>query len=118
MYFYRALACEQLGLSSAQTEEILGLMEEVIPEQQWGLGSSGAAIPGVAIKAGWGPNESEAGPYLVRQAGILRSGSTGAVVTIAAEADSGSFEGGVETLNQVAAWVKENVNLSAGSCTG
>ena len=92
-------------------------MEEVIPEQQWGLGEAG--IPGkVAFKAGWGPDGSASGPYLVRQSGIIRSGSSGAVVTIAAQDDSGSFEAGVHDLDAVAAWVRDNVHISAGSCSG
>jgi hypothetical protein len=91
-------------------------MENVIPEQQWGLGQ--ASFPSgtsVAIKAGWGPDGSESGPYLVRQAGIVKSHAGGAVVTIAAQDSSGSFEAGVADLNRVADWVAQNVPLS-GSC--
>lgn len=113
--FYGALACNQL-LSSRATESVLSWMEQVIPEQQWGLGQ--ASFPSgtqVAFKAGWGPDGSESGPYLVRQAGILRSSNGGAVVTIAAQDDSGSFEAGVSDLNQVADWVAQNVPL-IGSC--
>lgn len=118
--FYQALACERLGLEKSETAEVLELMESVIPEQQWGLGSAGAAIPGVAIKAGWGPTDSASGPYLVRQSGILRSedGRSGAVVTIAARDGSGSFEAGVQDLDAVAEWVKENVRLTADTCAG
>lgn len=118
--FFRALACGELDLEPAQTSQIVGLMEGVIPEQQWGLGASGAAIPGAAIKGGWGPTGGESGPYLVRQAGILRSptGKSGAVVTIGAVAASGSFEAGVDDLDVVAEWVRENVSLTAGTCAG
>jgi hypothetical protein len=116
VYFYRALACGQL-LGEEETQYVLGLMEEVISEQQWGLGEAG--IPAqVAFKAGWGPDGSASGPYLVRQAGVLRSGSSGAVVTIAAQDDSGSFEAGVQDLDAVAGWVHDNVRLDAGTCAG
>ena len=112
--FYRALACGRL-LSPQGTTFVLGLMEEVISEQQWGLGQAG--IPGqVAFKAGWGPDGSASGPYLVRQSGVLRSGSSGAVVTIAAQDASGSFDAGVEDLNAIAGWVRDNVRLGFGSC--
>ena len=112
--FYRALACGQL-LGGQSTAYVVSLMEEVIPEQQWGLGEAG--IPGTAaFKGGWGPDGSASGPYLVRQTGILRSGSSGAVVTIAAQDDSGSFEAGIRDLDAVAAWVRDNVRLTAGSC--
>jgi hypothetical protein len=111
--FYGALAC---GAYGGATNTILGDMESVIPEQQWGLGQ--APFPSetsVAIKAGWGPDGSESGPYLVRQAGILRSSQGGAVVTIAAQDSSGSFEAGVADLDQVANWVATQVPLD-GSC--
>jgi hypothetical protein len=113
--FYRSLACGQL-LPPEQTEYVLALMEQVISEQQWGLGQ--ASFPAgtrVAFKAGWGPDGSETGPYLVRQSGILRSGSGGVVVTIAAQDDSGTFEAGVADIDQVADWVSENVTAGAGS---
>jgi hypothetical protein len=111
--FYGALAC---GAYGGATGTILGDMESVIPEQQWGLGQasfpSGASV---AFKAGWGPDGSESGPYLVRQAGIIRSSQGGAVVTIAAQDSSGSFEAGVADLDRVADWVAEHVPLD-GSC--
>ncbi|MDX6625249.1 MAG: hypothetical protein QOE56_238 [Solirubrobacterales bacterium] len=112
--FYGALACGQYG----PADNVVALMEQVVPEQQWGLGQANfPAGTRVAYKAGWGPDGSESGPYLVRQAGILRAPSgTGAVVTIAAQDSSGSFEAGVADLNRVADWVAENVPLGSGSC--
>jgi hypothetical protein len=111
--FYNALACGAYGGASPA---IIGDMENVIPEQQWGLGqASFPAGTSVAFKAGWGPDGSESGPYLVRQAGIIRSTQGGAVVTIAAQDSSGSFEAGVSDLDRVADWVAENVPLD-GSC--
>lgn len=111
--FYNALACGAYGGASAT---IIADMENVIPEQQWGLGQapfpSGTSL---AYKAGWGPDGSESGPYLVRQAGIIRSANGGAAVTIAAQDSSGSFEAGVADLDRVADWVAENVPLE-GSC--
>lgn len=111
--FYGALAC---GAYGGATDTILGDMESVIPEQQWGLGQ--ASFPSgtsVAFKAGWGPDGSESGPYLVRQAGIIRSAQGGVVVTIAAQDSSGSFEAGVSDLDRVADWVAMHVPLD-GSC--
>lgn len=112
--FYGALACGAFG---GATETVLRDMESVIPEQQWGFGQ--ASFPSgtqVAFKAGWGPDGSESGPYLVRQAGIIRSSDGGGfVATIAAQDASGSFESGVSDLDRVADWVAENVPPS-GSC--
>lgn len=104
--FYRALACG--GLIGSQSSYVLGLMEEVIGEQQWGLGQAGfPAGTSVAFKAGWGP-EAETGGYLVRQAGIIRQGSSGLVVTMAAEDSSGTFEAGVADVDQIAGWVSQH----------
>ena len=67
--FYNALAC---GAYGGATATIIGDMENVIAEQQWGLGQAWfPAGTSVAFKAGWGPDGSESGPYLVRQAGII-----------------------------------------------
>jgi hypothetical protein len=111
--FYNALACGAFG---GDSETIIADMENVIPEQQWGLGRA-SFPPGtsVAFKAGRGPDGSESGPYLVRQTGIIRSAEGGAVVTIAAQDSSGSFEAGVADLDRVADWVADNVPLD-GSC--
>jgi hypothetical protein len=110
--FYGAMYCGLLG----SVGNVISDMENVIPEQQWGLGQ--ASFPSgssVAYKAGWGPDGSESGPYLVRQAGVVESGGQGFAVTIAAESSSGSFEAGVAELNAVADWVAANVPLE-GSC--
>jgi hypothetical protein len=112
--FYDALACEEAFGSGSAT--IIADMENVIPEQQWGLAQAPFPVgTSVAFKAGWGPDGSESGPYLVRQAGIIQGPQGGAVVTIAAQDSSGSFEAGVADLDRVADWVAENVPLD-GSC--
>jgi hypothetical protein len=115
--FYRALACGEL-VEPGSSELVLGMMEEVISEQQWGLGQ--ASFPAgtrVAFKAGWGPEVEAGGAYLVRQAGVIRTGSSGMVVTLAAEDASGSFEAGVGDIDALADWLAENVgSLPSGSC--
>jgi hypothetical protein len=115
--FFSALACGRL-VDSAQSSLVLGLMEEVIAEQQWGLGQatfpSGTAV---AFKAGWGPESEAGGGYLVRQAGVLRTGSSGLVVTMMAEDASGSFEAGVADIDEIATWVGQHLqSLGTGSC--
>ena len=103
--FFRSLARGCL-LNENGTPYVLGLMEEVIPEQRWGLGE--AAFPAawkVGMKGGWGPEGSATGPYLVRQSGTIENGSAGIAVAMMAQADSGSFEDGVEVVNRVAGWL-------------
>lgn len=107
--FFRALGRGCL-VNSVDTEYLLGLMEEVIPEQRWGLGEAGFPPSWrVSMKGGWGPEESAAGPYLVRQSGVLRDSDSGVAVAMMAEADSGSFAAGVEAMNQIATWLRENL---------
>ncbi len=107
--FYRSLANGCL-LSASGTEYVTGLMENVIPEQRWGLGEAGFD-PGwsVAMKGGWGP-ESGSGAYLVRQAGIVRDGGAGIAVAMIAEDDSGSYEAGAADLTRVAGWLAESLS--------
>jgi hypothetical protein len=93
-------------LNSDDTEYVLDLIGEVIPEQRWGLGE--AAFPPmwrVAFKGGWGPEGSASGPYLVRQSGLLSNGGAGVAVAMIARADSGSFEAGVEAIDHIASWL-------------
>lgn len=108
--FLRSLARGCL-LGPDTTEYILGLMEEVVPEQRWGFGSVDFDPAWqIAFKGGWGPEGSSSGAYLVRQSGVLRHNDAGVAVAIGAEAASGSFEAGVEALDQVAAWLHDNLD--------
>lgn len=111
--FYGSVACGRV-LEGTATEYVLGLMEEVIPEQQWGLGQAsfpeGAAV---AFKAGWGPEAS--GGYLVRQTGVIRSTNGGTAVAMMVEASS--FEAGIQEIDQIADWVGEHLSqVGTGAC--
>ncbi len=89
---------------------VLGLAAEVVDEQRWGLGEAGFG-PGwkVAFKGGWGPEDSTSGPYLVRQAGLLRNGDAVIAVAFAAQADSGSFTAAIEAVGRVAVWLRNHL---------
>jgi hypothetical protein len=106
--FFRALADGCL-LGPSGTEYVLGLMRDVIPEQRWGLGEA-AFDPSwsVGMKGGWGP-EAGSGAYLVRQSGLIQSGSSGVAVTMIAEDSSGSFEAGAGDLTRIGVWLRENL---------
>jgi hypothetical protein len=107
--FYAALD-QGCVVGSQGTGEILSLMSEVVPEQQWGLAVGGFG-PGTALayKAGWGPEGSASGPYLVRQSGIVAGDGGHVAVAMMAIDESGSFEGGVFDLGRIAEWVSENL---------
>jgi Beta-lactamase enzyme family len=112
--FFRSLGRGCL-LGPAATEYATSLMEEVIPEQRWGLGE--ATFPArwqIAMKGGWGPEGSSTGPYLVRQSGLLRNGKTGIAVAMMAQADSGSFEDGVAAIDRLAEWLRANLRGLGG----
>ncbi|GAA3158111.1 hypothetical protein GCM10010466_56040 [Planomonospora alba] len=66
-----ALATERGPLAREDRERVLRLMEEVIPEQRWGI--SAAACPGerVALKNGWLRRVSD-GRWVVVSAGLIR----------------------------------------------
>jgi len=112
--FFRSLSRGCL-LDPAATLYVTGLMEEVIPEQRWGLGE--AAFPAhwqIAMKGGWGPEGSASGPYLVRQSGLLRDGKAGIAVAMMAQGDSGSFEDGVSAIDHLAEWLRANLRGLGG----
>jgi hypothetical protein len=103
--FFGALARGCL-LGAGGTQYVTGLMEDVIPEQRWGLGEGGFPTGwSVAMKGGWGPEGSASGPYLVRQSGIVSEGGSGIAVAMIAEDDSGSYSAGAADLTRIAQWL-------------
>ncbi|HEY4898007.1 MAG TPA: hypothetical protein VII01_18200 [Solirubrobacteraceae bacterium] len=102
--FFRGLASEKV-LGREETQYVLGLMQEIVPSERWGLGSLGS----VAFKGGWGP---ESGGYLVRQSGIINPGSPDAVV-VAIVDSAPSFSAGTETLSTVSAWLGRHLAHSS-----
>jgi beta-lactamase class A len=106
--FFTALATGRL-LNPADTGYVLGLMQRIIPEQRWGLGSAELGRP-LAFKAGWGPEPD--GSCLVRQNGLVllrNSPAASAAVSLVAEPPPGedSFEVGVGMLTEAASWLAE-----------
>jgi hypothetical protein len=119
--FFRALGQGCL-LSSSPSGYVLGLMENIVPGESWGLGAAGFTGP-VAFKGGWGPEPS--GAYLVRQSGIIAPGSPGAVaVSLVAYPGRGgdSFATGTQILSQTARWLRRELRLvsrpPAATCGG
>lgn len=103
--FASELQCVDFGAA------IVELMQQISPDQSWGLGR----IPGAAFKGGWGPGED--GSYLVRQLGIIDVADGSMAVAIAAEPDSGSFDDGTVMLDAVAEMLGSNTSsLPDGTC--
>lgn len=112
--FFWALAMDRL-LNPTDTGYLLGLMERIVPEQRWGLGSAELGRP-VAFKAGWGPEAD--GSCLVRQSGVVLGGESSrasAALSLVAEPPPGedSFEVGVGMLTEAAGWTAERISPAA-----
>ena len=89
-------------LDRSSTAYLLGLMNEVVPDQRWGFGT----LPSVsALKGGWGPDPG--GPYVVRQIGLIEP-ERGRPVAFAAavRANDGSFAAGTGALKVLAEWLQ------------
>jgi hypothetical protein len=96
-------------VSPAASAYLLDLMGRVTSDT-WGLGSAG--VPAL-WKGGWGPDRD--GAYLVRQMGELKRGGGGVIVTVAAQASSGSFDAGQQIASAAARWLADHASAVAGS---
>ena len=98
-------------LDQASTTYLLGLMNQVVPDQRWGFGS----LPSVsALKGGWGPDSG--GGYLVRQMGLLSTPSGRLLAFAAAVRPSdGAFGSGTVVLGKIAAWAQHQPPAAAPS---
>jgi hypothetical protein len=96
--FTAGLACVDAG------KEVLGLMNEVVPGQRWGLGSAG--VP-AQLKGGWGPGTrpGAGGGYLDRQMGVLQIDGKPLAVALATLPADGSHGTGTGNLTAIARWV-------------
>ena len=90
---------------------VTGLMGEIVPGQQWGLG----AIDDAYFKGGWGPGTD--GLYLVRQFGVVPTGKGRVAVAIAAVAASGGFGDGAAVLDRLTGWLQDHLyEVGGGRC--
>jgi hypothetical protein len=92
----------------ADSGPVLSLMQQVEPDQRWGLGTLGTKNQ---FKGGWGPDLS--GRYLVRQMGIVRlSNGRSVAASIATMSADGSFATGTANLGEIARWLIAHVDVS------
>lgn len=103
--FAAALPC----LPGADT--VLAMMGKITASQQWGLGH----LDNSAFKGGWGPDAN--GNYLVRQFGLVNTPSGQIAIAVAAQSNSGTYEGGTAVLNRLADLVSKHLSeLMGGTC--
>lgn len=82
----------------ADAAAVIDLMRELSVAHRWGLGAKG-----IAAKAGWGPGLH--GDYLVRQFGMVPTQSGLWGVALAADAEDGVFQTGIEVVNTLSDWL-------------
>jgi hypothetical protein len=76
---------------------VIDLMHNLCPDHRWGL-----AAKGFAAKGGWGPGIYNG--YLVRQFAIVPTEAGHIGVALAADAQDGVFETGIDVLNDLTDW--------------
>lgn len=100
------------------SENIIRLMSDVAPNQQWGIAKVGRNQGAVtAVKGGWGPATSKSGAHLVRQLGVISTVDGQVAVSMAAIPRSGSFTDGTKMLTRLGNWLGKNLTeLPKGRC--
>ncbi len=100
------------------SENIIRLMSDVAPNQQWGIAKVGRNKGAVtAVKGGWGPATSKSGAHLVRQLGVISTVDGQVAVSMAAIPRSGSFTDGTKMLTRLGNWLGKNLaELPKGRC--
>ncbi len=93
-------------------DTVTTLMGKISSTQRWGLGH----LEGSAYKGGWGPDTN--GKYLVRQLGLVSTGTGEIAIAVAAQPDSGSFDDGTAMLTKITAVIDKHLQeLPGGSCS-
>jgi hypothetical protein len=102
--FTAGMACLSAGA------QVLGLMNQTIPAQRWGLGAAGVEAQ---LKGGWGPGSQPGvgGGYLDRQMGVLTIHGKPLAVTIASLPADGAHGTGTSALTAIARWVVSHASV-------
>jgi hypothetical protein len=89
---------------------VLGLMDEVVSGQRWGLGAAGVDAQ---FKGGWGPGSQPGvgGRYFDRQMGVLTVAGTPLAVAIASLPADGTHATGTRDLTAVARWLVAHADV-------
>lgn len=109
---------DQAGFAAAlpcmeDAKPILKLMGNVTESQQWGMG---AVDDTARIKGGWGQNKAL--NYQVRQMAVVTLPDDSRIgLAMASQPADGTYESGVDNLNQIARWALKNISdTGAGEC--
>jgi hypothetical protein len=90
--------------------EVLGLMDQVVAAQRWGLGAAGV---NAQFKGGWGPGSEPGagGGYFDRQMGVITIAGTPLAVAIASLPADGTHATGTRNLTTVARWLVAHADV-------
>jgi hypothetical protein len=101
--FVAGMACTEAG------PQVLGLMNQVVAGQRWGLGSTGNDAQ---FKGGWGPGVSPGSGdgWLDRQMGVTTI--KGKPIAVAIATTAGDHGTGTANLTALARWVVTHVDVS------
>ncbi|WP_188187172.1 serine hydrolase [Nonomuraea sp. SYSU D8015] len=94
-----ALTSPKSPLSAGNRRHVLGLMDDVAPEQAWGVSAAGGQDAEVALKNGWLPRERHGGRWTVNSIGRVRDGGRTYLIAVISHRH-GSMDAGVKAVEQ------------------
>ncbi|GAA2435192.1 hypothetical protein GCM10010191_57270 [Actinomadura vinacea] len=92
-----ALTSSSSPLTAEHRRYVLGLMEDVVPEQAWGVSAAGK---GAALKNGWLPRAVDGGAWTVNSIGRVRAGGHDYLIAVLSDRNA-SMDEGVEAVEHV-----------------
>ncbi|GAB2489887.1 serine hydrolase [Nocardiopsis aegyptia] len=100
----RALYTDDSPLSAEDRAFVLGLMEEVAPEQAWGVSAAAGPEDTVGLKNGWTPRESNGGRWNVNSVGFVAGPEREYLVAVLTDGN-GDYVGGVGLVEDLVSMV-------------
>jgi hypothetical protein len=104
----RALVEPNALLTSAERSYALSLMENVTPDQRWGVSGGVPAQATVALKNGWLPLNSADSDWQVNSVGWISGSGRDYLIAVLTTGDP-TEQYGIDTINQLSAMVWDNL---------
>lgn len=109
----RALYTDEGPLSDDDRAYVRELMENVAPEQVWGVSATAAPEDTVGLKNGWTPRPSNGGLWTVNSVGYLSGPDHEYLVAVLSDRNPG-YNSGVALLEELVTEVTEAIEAPAG----
>ncbi|WP_188189719.1 serine hydrolase [Nonomuraea sp. SYSU D8015] len=107
-----ALTSPKSPLSAGNRRHVLGLMDDVAPEQAWGVSAAGGQDAEVALKNGWLPRERHGGRWTINSIGRVRDGGRTYLIAVISHRH-GSMDAGVKAVEQASRLVTTILSQTA-----